>query len=81
MEQNKTYQTVMQPEMDTAPGWGRIIDEGETDRHRNSDVEMVKTYVPEAGDLPFAVALSIAQERDRAAADALRLDFIQTATI
>jgi len=51
------------------------------ERHRNAETEMVLTYVPEADDLPFALALSIARERDQAAAEALRLDFIQTATL
>jgi len=78
MEQRESYQI---PEMDCAPGWARILDEREVERHRNAETEMVLTYVPEADDLPFALALSIARERDQAAAEALRLDFIQTATL
>lgn len=81
MEQRETYQTVMYPELDTFPGWGRILDERETERHANVDLEMVLTYVPEAGEMLFSDALRLAHERDAEAADTLRLSCIQTASI
>lgn len=81
MEQRELYQTAEQLEMDCAPGWARILDEREVERHRCADTEMVLTYVPEADEMDFNDALKVARERDQAAAEALRLDFIQTATL
>lgn len=40
-----------------------------------SDEELIATYVPEAGDLEYYAALTLAEERDRKAAEQLRLDF------
>jgi len=47
----------------------------------DADLEMVLTYVPEAGEMWFTNALKLAKERDEAAAEALRSDFIQIASI
>ena len=81
MECTVTYRTMQDPYPDAAPGWDRILEEREMQKWADTDLEMVLTYVPEAGEMWFTNALKLAKERDEAAADDLRLDFIQTASI
>lgn len=81
MENTISYQTMQEPYPDAATGWDRILEEREMEKWANADLEMVLTYVPEAGEMWFTDALKLAKERDVAAADALRLSFIQIASI
>ena len=66
---------------DLAPGWDRILEARAVEREYQADLEMVLTYVPEAEYMTFDSALRLARERDEAAAEALRLDFVQIETI
>lgn len=81
MEQTVVYRTMQDPYPDAAAGWDRILEEREMETWANADLEMVLTYVPEADEMWFTDALRLAVERDEAAAEALRSDFIQIASI
>jgi hypothetical protein len=81
MERIVIYRTMQEPFPDAAPGWDRILEEREMQKWSDADLEMVLTYVPEAGEMRFTNALELAKERDEAAAEALRSDFIQIASI
>lgn len=81
MEKTVIYQVTHDPYPNAAIGWDRILEERQMKTWSDADLEMVLTYVPEAGEMRFTNALKLAKERDEAAAEALRLDFIQVASI